>query len=276
MFGGIPHQVFMNQQPNVVKHVVNEIQVVILAGGKGKRMNSGPIPKVLCKVRGKEMLCHIVEEVSRIQCSDIFIVVNQESAGIIQHIMEKNRYIFLNKVKYILQRDVNGTGGALQCVLPHLDRNKSTLILNGDMPNVKAQLLNEFLRRNMEEKSEMGIVTSIMEDGGNYGRIIRRKEGSKEKSFDRIVERKDCKNEEELSVKEINAGIYYFSNIVLYTYLSKISNENASNEYYITSIFDEIRKKEDNEVLLYVIPEEMKYQILGVNTQEELLIAEKH
>ena len=273
--GGIP-PMFMNQQNMPQKSEVNGIQVVILAGGKGKRMNSGPIPKVLCKVRGKEMLCHIVEQVSRIQCSDIFIVVNQESAGFIQHIMEKNKYIFLNKIKYILQRDVNGTGGALQCVLPHLDKNQSTLILNGDMPNVKAELLNEFLRKNIEEKSEMGIVTSIMEDAENYGRIIRENERSKEKAFKKIVEKKDCKNEEELNVKEINAGIYYFSNIVLHTYLPQLNNENVSGEYYLTSIFDEIRKKEDNEVLLYVIPENMKYQILGVNTQEELLIAEKH
>lgn len=43
-----------------------------------------------------------------------------------------------------------------------------------------------------------------------------------------------------------------------------------------TLYFDEIRKREDNEILIYQLPHEMNNQILGVNTQEELVYAERN
>jgi bifunctional UDP-N-acetylglucosamine pyrophosphorylase / glucosamine-1-phosphate N-acetyltransferase len=270
MNGGMP----MPQQQ--VQKQVGGLQIVILAGGRGERMNSGVIPKVLCKVRGKEMLIHILEEIGRIQCENIFIVVNPESAQLIQAVLTKSRLIVLSKTQFILQRDVNGTGGALQCVLPHLDRDKLTLVLNGDMPNMKAELIGEFVKKNMEEHSEMGIVSALFDKPGDYGRIMRKNERSTDRPFWKIIEKKDCVNAEELENCEINAGIYFFSNMVLHTYLPKINNRNKSNEYYLTSIFDEIRKREDNEIIIYQIPREMNNQILGINTQEELTYAERN
>ncbi len=272
-FNGIPQGM-----PQHVQRVEEKkgLQIVILAGGKGERMNSGVIPKVLCKVRGKEMLLHILEEVSRIQCDEIFIVVNPQNAALIEAILNKSRLIVLSKTRLVLQRESNGTGGALQCVLPNLDKNKSTLILNGDMPNIKAEMIGNFVQKNIEEKSEMGIVTALLDEPANYGRIIRKNERSKERAFLRIVEKKDCINAEELETKEINAGIYYFSNVILHIYLGKLNNNNKAGEYYLTSIFDEIRKKEDTEVLLYVIPKNQNNLILGINTPEELSYAEKN
>lgn len=270
---GMPMNI--NQQ-NVVEEKKGGLQIVILAAGKGKRMNSGVIPKVLCKVRGKEMLLHILEEVSRIQCDEIFIVVNPQSAPLIEAVLNKSRLIVLSKVRLVLQRESNGTGGALQCVLPNLGKEKNTLVLNGDMPNIKAEMIGQFIQKNIEEKSEMGMITALLKDPMDYGRIIRKNERSKERSFLKIVEKKDCITAEELQTKEINAGIYYFSNIILHIYLGKLNNNNKAGEYYLTSIFDEIRKKEDNEILLYTILKEQNNQILGINTQEELIYVEKN
>lgn len=270
-FNGMPMQ--MNEPKQEKK---GGLQIVILAGGKGKRMNCGVIPKVLCKVRGKEMLLHILEEVSRIQCDEIFIVVNPQSGPLIEAILNKSRLIILSKVRLILQRVSNGTGGALQSVLPNLEKEKSTLVLNGDMPNIKAETLGEFIKKNIEDHTEIGIVTALLDNPCDYGRIIRKNERSKERAFLKIVEKKDCVNAEELEIKEINAGIYYFNNIILYTYLGKLNNNNKAEEYYLTSIFDEIRKKENNEILLYTIPKEQNNQILGINTQEELSYVEKN
>ncbi len=272
-FNGMPMNI---QQPQNVVEKKGGLQIVILAGGKGSRMNNKTVPKVLHKVRGKEMLLHILEECSRIQCDEIFIVVNPQSVSLIEAILQKSRLVVLAKVKLVLQRESNGTGGALQCVLPNLEKSKSTLVLNGDMPNIKAELLGEFIKKAMEEKYEMGIITALLDNPTNYGRIIRKNERSKDRAFLKIVEEKDCVNIEERETKEINAGIYYFSNIVLHTYLGKINNNNKANEYYLTSIFDEIRKKENNEVLLYLIPRDMNNKIYGVNTDEELAFVEKN
>jgi bifunctional UDP-N-acetylglucosamine pyrophosphorylase/glucosamine-1-phosphate N-acetyltransferase len=272
-FNGMPHGMPPVQR---VEEKKGGLQIVILAGGNGTRMNSGVVPKVLCKVRGKEMLLHILEEVSRIQCDEIFIIVNPQNAALIEAVLNKSRLIVLSKTRLVLQRESNGTGGALQCVLPNLDKNKYTLVLNGDMPNIKAEMIGNFVQKIIEEKSEMGIVTALLDDPANYGRIIRKNDRSKDRAFLKIIEKKDCINAEELETKEINAGIYYFSNIVLHLYLGKLNNNNNAKEYYLTSIFDEIRKKEDNEVLLYQIPKSQNNLILGINTPEELAYAEKN
>lgn len=267
---GIPQQAAPPQKEG------SALQIVILAAGHSTRMRCGAIPKVLCKVRGKEMLVHILEQVGRIQCDEIFLVVNGETAGLIQAVLAKTRLLVMSKVQLVLQREVNGTGGALQCVLPNLNPAKYTLVLNGDMPNMKAELLGDFVRKCMiEERVEMGLMSAMMENPGDYGRILRKVERSKDRAFLRIVEKKDCQSMEELENREVNVGIYLFSNMVLRTYLSKITNKNKSGEYYLTSIFDEVRKREENEIYIYRIPVEMNGQILGVNTPEELTLAER-
>ncbi len=275
-FNGMPININQGIPQQPVQEKKDGLQIVILAGGKSERMNCGVVPKVLCKVRGKEMLLHILEEVSRIQCDEIFIIVNPQNVSLIEAVLNKSRLIVLSKTRLVLQRESNGTGGALQCVLPNLDKNKYTLVLNGDMPNIKAEMIGEFIKKNMEEKSEMGIITALLDNPANYGRIIRKNERSKERPFLKIVEKKDCVNAEELETKEINAGIYYFSNVILHIYLGKLNNNNKAGEYYLTSIFDEIRKKEDTEVFLYQIPKSQNNLILGINTPEELVYAEKN
>ena len=251
-----------------------KLQIVILAGGKGKRMNSGVIPKVLCKFRGKEMLIHILEKLDKIICDDIFVVVNNDSAMLIQHVVNKYLQTGMNnvrqRIKYVLQLDVNGTGGALQCVLPNLDKEKYTLVLNGDMPNITVPLIGEFVKKVVEEQAETGLISAILDDPSDYGRIMRGSKGSSKGLFTGIVERKDCRTDEERSNPEINAGIYLFSNMVLHTYLPKLDRNNQAGEYYLTQIFAIIRQYEDNEIIVYQIPREMNPQIAGINTQLEL------
>ena len=250
------------------------LQIVVLAGGKGKRMNSGAVPKVLCKFRGKEMLIHILEKLDKIICDDIFVVVNNDSAMLIQHVVNRYLQAGLNnvrqRIKYVLQLDVNGTGGALQCVLPNLDREKYTLVLNGDMPNITVPLMGEFVKRVVEEQAEMGLISALLDDPSDYGRIMRGSKGSEKGLFTGIVEKKDCCTEEERSNPEINAGIYLFSNMVLHTYLPKLDRNNQAGEYYLTQIFAIIRQHEDNEIIVYQIPREMNPQIAGINTMVEL------
>lgn len=264
--GGAPGKAAPGQPP--------KLQIVVLAGGKGKRMNSGAVPKVLCKFRGKEMLIHILEKLDKIICDDIFVVVNNDSAMLIQHVVNRYLQAGLNnvrqRIKYVLQLDVNGTGGALQCVLPNLDREKYTLVLNGDMPNITVPLIGEFVKKVVEEQAEMGLVSAILDDPSDYGRIMRGSKGSMKGVFTGIVEKKDCKSEEERANPEINAGIYLFSNMVLHTYLPKLDRNNLAGEYYLTQIFAIIRQHEDNEIIVYQIPREMNPQIVGINTQLEL------
>ena len=258
------------------------LQVVIMAAGRGTRL-PGIIPKVLQKVRGKEMLVHILECVCRLRAENIFVVVNEESYPLIQRVVGQRPHL-----QYVLQRETNGTGGALQCVFPHLQREMFTLVLNGDMPNVRVEMLGEFIQRAFEEQVETAMVTAHLEDAlgdqsarsartdpASYGRILRKTgERTNSPSFQKIVEAKDA-TPEELALREVNAGIYFFSNMVLHTYLSKLTRNNLANEYYLTEIFQIIRQHEDNEIYLHLLHPTLNPQILGVNTTEELEYASR-
>jgi hypothetical protein len=84
-----------------------------------------------------------------------------------------------------------------------------------------------------------------------------------------IKEEKDC-NEEEKKINIINAGMYFFNSNLLKKYIPMLDNNNAQKEYYLTDIVKVIKKDNNININSYVIEEQLKYQIFGVNTQKEL------
>lgn len=75
------------------------------------------------------------------------------------------------------------------------------------------------------------MLTVKLKDPTGYGRVVRGEDGT----FDRIVEQKDA-SEEELEVREINAGIYCFETKKLFAALTGVQNNNAQGEYYLTDV----------------------------------------
>ena len=99
-------------------------------------------------------------------------------------------------------------------------------------------------------------------DPAGYGRIIK---GSKGELL-KIVEQKDA-SDEELSVKEVNGGIYFFKNQDMFKALKSVSNDNASGEYYITDTIGILRSS-GNRVSAYLVKDIM--EMAGVNSKEQL------
>ncbi len=233
--------------------------VIIMAGGEGKRMNS-PLPKVLTPINKKPMLIHILHMLESLEPTPhkILIVVGKHH-DLIKQVVSK--HIKKNKnIIYVNQNEPLGTGDAVKCCLPELVWNDNVLILNGDVPLIQNDTILEFVNG----CDEAGIISFNLDNPYGYGRIIKNKNILKY-----IKEEKDC-NEEEKMVKEVNAGIYFFSAMVLKTYIPKIDNNNKSKEYYLTSIVDKILEKEDLEFNIFNISDEKKYEVMGVNNQEEL------
>ena len=63
---------------------------------------------------------------------------------------------------------------------------------------------------------------------------------------ERIVEQKDATIQEQ-AIKEINTGVYCFDNKKLFAALSKITNDNAQGEYYLTDVICIL--KQENEIV---------------------------
>ena len=232
--------------------------VVIMAGGLGKRMKS-ELPKVLHKVLDKPMLVHVVERAIEMNPIKIYIVVGKY-LPIIKDVLYQ--YDILDHVEFVIQFEALGTGHAIQCCTPYLYQHEdsNTLILSGDVPLIKTDTL-----KNMLKKLEYGrIMTTMLEDPTGYGRII-----EKEGEFEKIVEEKDC-NDEERKCQKTNAGIYAFDTITLCKYLPHLKNDNAQKEYYLTDIVEIIKTKENVEIELYDMPVEKQIELTGINTKEQL------
>ncbi|ACM92688.1 UDP-N-acetylglucosamine diphosphorylase [Nautilia profundicola AmH] len=227
------------------------LQIIILAAGKGTRMKSSTA-KVLHKLCGKSMIEYIIEESLKLT-PNIDIVLNHQ----FEKVSETVKNYPVNIVKQDLEK-FPGTGGALKEVPIKGDK---VLILNGDMPLIKAEELKKF------EELDADIVMSVMklDNPDGYGRVVIENGNVK-----KIVEQKDA-NEEELKIPYVNAGVYLFKKDVLNKYLPKLSNNNSQKEYYLTDIIEMVEK--DGLTIKAIEVDEENFK--GVNSKKDLAHAEE-
>jgi bifunctional UDP-N-acetylglucosamine pyrophosphorylase/glucosamine-1-phosphate N-acetyltransferase len=239
----------------------SNLSVIILAGGLGKRMCS-PLPKVLHTVLGKPMLVHVLENALTLSPKVIYIIVGKYET-VIRNTLEQ--YVSIDNIVFVNQPEALGTGHAIQCARPHLlsqPEADRVLILSGDVPLLKSATMKEVMSRTMEPVT---IMTSTSEDPTGYGRIII----DPNAAFIKIVEEKDC-DDQERKIDVVNAGVYAFQIGLLCKYLPMISNNNAQHEYYLTDLFEIVRKHESIEIGMFHLPIEKSIELTGINTKEQL------
>jgi len=238
-------------------------QIVILAAGKGTRMG-GNVPKVLVMLKNKPLILHLLDEVEKInQLAKPVIVVG--------YMYQKVREVLGDGYLYAIQDKQLGTAHALLAA-KHKVTGENILVLYGDHPFIKAESLKKLMTLHHKENSNISLFTTVVPnfEGGfeafkNFGRIIR-KDGKIVKN----VEAKDA-GQNELEIKELIAGIYMFNSKWLWENLGKIQNQNAQQEYYLTDIIEKAVEVGENIVNLTIDPGE----VIGVNSQEDLKLAEK-
>ncbi len=229
------------------------LSIVILAAGKGSRMKSAKA-KVLHEICGREMLYYSIKAAREITDNVIVVVAHQKESVITS--MENH----FQGLTFVTQDTQNfpGTGGAMMGVTPKYD---DVLVLNGDMPLVTRASIDAF----MNSPSDIVMSVIALKNPSGYGRVII--EGG---HVVRIVEEKDATHEEKM-VQSVNAGVYAFKHHVLQTYLPRLSNTNAQNEYYLTDIIALASKDGLSISPLFVHEAEFK----GVNSKADLAHAEE-
>lgn len=232
------------------------ICAVILAAGRGKRMNSLK-PKVLHEVLGRPMIQYTIDAVRALKPRKLIMVVNPNASGQIrQHV--KDTY-----ASFVFQKKLLGTGNAITEAKKALKgfNGSTVIVLNGDSPLITDNTLKCLLNNHNLHRNDLSLLSFIDESASGYGRILRDKEGR----VVGIVEDKHATHIEKKNVKELNAGVYAIEPEVL-NYLDKLKIHRSSGEYYLTdivSIVSKIGKKVD----AYKCPSE---EVRGVNTRADL------
>jgi bifunctional UDP-N-acetylglucosamine pyrophosphorylase/glucosamine-1-phosphate N-acetyltransferase len=153
------------------------VNIVILAAGMGKRMNSA-LPKVLHPVAGQPMLSHVLDTARTLSPSRLVVVVG--------HGAELVRKAVGADDAFAEQAQQLGTGHAVMQALPLLDDSQPTLVLYGDVPLTSVDTLKGLVQAAGAER--LGVLTVEMPDPTGYGRIVRDAAGN----IVRIVEQKDA------------------------------------------------------------------------------------
>jgi len=198
---------------------------VILAAGQGTRMKS-PTPKVLHKVGGRTLLDRVIDTVEKAGCERIVVVVGNHSPAVRELVVRR-----LGERAAVLQDPPLGTGHAVLAAKDALaDFDGDILVTNGDCPLLAPEDL-EPLYALRQERADLALLGFEPVDTLLYGRLIQGPDGH----VIRIVEPKEAKPEEK-AVRTCYAGMLVADRARLFSWLSRVTNENAKGEYYLTDV----------------------------------------
>ena len=231
---------------------MNNLEIVILAAGKGTRMNSS-IPKVLHPLGGKPIIEHVLDTARSLKPKKIHLVLNKEI---------KNEFVHLkNKINLIIQKKQLGTGDAVNVAIKSFQKNSNILVLYGDVPLTHSSTLKKIIKF---KKNEIHILCFNKEEQNNYGKVILGTNGL----VDEIIEQKELKRKENFYL--CNSGIFSIHSSLLQKLMPKINNKNMKKEYYLTDIF-KMASNSDIKIKSVITSEK---EVQGINDKKDLAMAE--
>lgn len=239
-----------------------KLHSIILAAGKGTRMRSlnNDISKVGYPILGVALVNYVLDATKGL--------VDGKKVVIVGHGGEYTKKLVETEAEIAWQHEQLGTGHAIMQTAPMLKGlDGTTLILCGDTPLLTRESLTKLVAFHNANKLDLTVLTAQPKNPHGYGRIIRNKQGHVEA----IVEQKDLKDEQ-IKVKEVNAGVYVVNNHYLFEQLEFLNTNNASGELYLTDIIDLFNKKE-YKVGAYILEDEN--EMLGTNDRVQLAEAAK-
>lgn len=226
---------------------------IILAGGAGKRMKSER-PKVLCEVLKKPMLYWVMDTAEKFGFDETAVITGYKKELTEEYIVKRGGIIYT-----YFQPEQKGTGDAVKQAEEFIEAAEYICVLNGDAPFIDDETLRKSLKLHKENNAAVTVITAEIADPTGYGRIIRSENGK----FTAIREQKDC-SQDEAKICEVNSGAYWFNSKALLNALPRLTNRNASGEFYLTDCVELIGgaqayKSENPDI------------VLGANTRQNLM-----
>lgn len=234
---------------------MNALNIVILAAGKGTRMYSDK-PKVLHALAGKPLVQHVLDRAVELKAEQVCVVYGHGGDAVPQAMSSYG-------AKFVIQEPQLGTGHAVQQAMPHLTDESRTLVLYGDVPLTQTQTLQQ-----MQQTGDgLVLLTVNLDNPTGYGRIVRNEQGA----VQCIVEEKDANNEQR-KITEVNTGILLAPTKKLREWLSKLGNNNAQGEYYLTDI---VAMAVADGIPVSSTQPAQRWEVEGINNKSQLATLER-
>jgi len=239
--------------------MVKNTQAVILAAGKSTRFNTGKT-KLLEKICGQEMILYVTKLLERLHIPTVVVVGYQK-----EDVQSTIQQFHENTISFVEQVEQKGTGHAILCTQEQWYAD-NILIINGDVPLVTDNILQELYTQHNATHADISFVTSHIADPNtnSYGRVIKSDQGIE------IIEPKDFTGDP-FEHCCVNAGIYLITKKFLTTYIQQLNQANKSNEFYLTDL---VKIASEHNATVTTVAAPFDY-IRGINTFQELWAAEQ-
>ena len=236
---------------------MTEKALVILAAGKGTRMNSD-LPKVLHPVAGAPLLVHAMKSGAMLEPARTVIVTGHGAAAVAQAASDWDE-----EAVSVLQEEQLGTAHAVAQARPALEGFEGDVfVLYGDTPFIRPETLEAMAEARLRQ--DVVVLGFEAADPGRYGRLLMQGE-----VLEKIVEFKDA-SEEERAITLCNSGVIAADARVLFDLIDAVGCENAAGEYYLTDVVGLARDRGLSATAV-ACPEE---ETMGINSRAELAQAE--
>jgi len=192
------------------------------------------LPKPLHEVCGTSMLMHVVQSLESIPLVATVVVVGHRAPEVTAHVHDDAPD--WARIQFATQHEQNGTGDAAAVGLSGLSaeissQTSAVLVMPGDTPLLTSHTINRLIAEHARTKNAATVLTAVLDDPTGYGRIVRDAGGN----VVGIVEHRDA-SPDELSIREINTGIYLFNFELFGPALKGIGTNNSQAEYYLTDV----------------------------------------
>ncbi len=205
--------------------------VIILAAGEGTRMKSNHA-KVSHRILAKPMIRWIVDASLAAGAQRVVTVVGSHGDEV-RALLEG-----IDGVECVEQAERLGTGHAVKVAIEACGISEGpVVVLNGDLPLIEPRTIRKFADTVAEGRAAAAVLTMTPPDPFGYGRIELNDEGQ----VLRIIEQKDCTDEQAKTLLECNAGCYAFDGAALAAHVGEIGCDNAQHEYYLPDMLEILR-----------------------------------
>jgi len=234
------------------------LAVIIMAAGKGTRMNDPSMAKVMYTINDEPLIGHVVDLALSIGAMQTVVIVGWQKQSVIDYLGARG-----DAVSWVEQSPQLGTGHAVMQAERVLSGfSGDVLVLSGDVPMLTGPTVLKLLNEHRETGADVTVLTAVLDDASGYGRIKRNDEGF----VTSIVEEKDASPEQK-AIREINSGIYVFDARKLFEGLKHITPSNVQKEYYLTDLLGYFWNRGGG---VGAVAATDPVEIQGINTVEQL------
>lgn len=240
----------------------NNLFIIVLAAGKGTRLNATDKPKAMYPINGKPMVGYFADLISKIAPKKKIFVVGFYGQQVVDYMS------YLGDYEFVWQEEQLGTGHAVakaQAILGNLAG--TTVVINVDNPFFKPETIFKLVEQITNNDAVIAIATVKLDPSYYFGRVIT----DNNNHIKEIVEVKNA-TPEQLKISTMNAGLYVFNNKWLWENIKKINLDRIYKEYCLPDL---VKIAVSNGKKVVGVEVSHKNEAIGINTLQNLELAEQ-